>query len=129
MLRHETQHLQRATAELMLALQIRAYEQLGGLQGECVPVLEAAGLLGGHSVIVAVSGGRRVDPDDPPADPLHRLRWDALESLRRIHDCGVLHGDVGPCSLFIRQSSQVGVILSCFGCRMHAVNCRYLISC
>ena len=84
-----------------------------------MPVLEAAGLLGDHSVVVAVSGGRRVDPEDPPADS-HRLRWGALDSLRRFHDRGVLHGDVGPCSLFVQLSPQVAAMPALLRCTRQA---------
>ena len=109
------------SARARRVLQVRAYQQLAALQGKCIPVLEAAGLLGLHEVVVAVSGGQRITPgDDATADDSHRLRWDALDSLRRIHDCGVLHGNVETRNLFVQQSPEVGFrqVVSCF---VHAV--------
>jgi hypothetical protein len=97
--------------------QVRAYKQLASLQGVCIPVLEAAGLLGDCNVIVAVSGGQRIDTDDPPADSSHQMRWDVLESLRRIHDCGVLHGNLDTRSFFVQQGPQVRVVLALWQAR------------
>jgi hypothetical protein len=88
---------------------VRAYQQLAALQGICIPVLEAAGvLLSLDEVIVAVSGGQRITSgNDATADKSRRLRWDALESLRRIHDCGVLHGNVATRNLFVQERPEV----------------------
>ena len=62
---------------------MRAYQHLAALQGNCIPVLEAAGVLGLDEVVVAVSGGQRITScDDAAADDSRRLRWEALESLR-----------------------------------------------
>jgi hypothetical protein len=88
---------------------VRAYQQLAALQGHCIPVLEAAGvLLSLDEVIVAVSGGQRITTgEDAAVDDSRRLRFDALESLRRIHDCGVLHGNVATRNLFVQERPEV----------------------
>ena len=39
-------------------------------------------------------------------DESHQLRWDALESLRRIHDCGVLRGNVETRNLFVQSRPE-----------------------
>ena len=74
--------------------------------------------MGLHEVVVAVSGCQRITSCDTMLDESHQLRWDALESLRRIHDCGVLHGNVETRKLFVQSRPEVGIsqVLLCVSC-------------
>lgn len=65
-------------------------------------------LLSLDEVVIAVSGGQRITSgDDAAVDDSRWLRFDALESLRRIHDCGVLHGNVATRNLFVQERPEV----------------------
>ena len=102
-------------------MQVRAYKQLAALQGDCLPVLEAAGLFGDNGVIVAISGVQHTRADAPPADVSPQTLWDALDSLQCIHDCGVLYGRLDMRSLLVQQRPQVGfVVCVCVLCWSHA---------
>lgn len=61
---------------------LRAYQQLKSLQGDCVPVFEAAGCLSDDTVVVAVSGGQRLgtsgDRQQDQQDCSHEQRCGSL---------------------------------------------------
>lgn len=101
--------------------QVKAYNWLLALQGSCTPVLAAAGTIATHAVFLAVTGGERLckldlalraEPlSEDLQDALPGLNEAALDSLRRIHDAGVLHGSAHSGSLFVRRN-QVRACLS-----------------
>ena len=106
---------------------MRVYQRLAQLQGECIPVLLGAGKLGkveqdgrrkDESVFLATSGSQRLSETATLHPALRQyadvrrmprdMKWAALNSLRQLHDSGVLHGKADSHSLFI-QSNQVTI--------------------
>ncbi len=82
-----------ATADVHL--QIALYHHLAALQGQAIPRLVASGNTGYHAgstvqFLATQHAGRSVDKAQLKVQDYDN----ALGSLRRIHDSGVLHGDV-----------------------------------
>lgn len=68
--------------------EVRAYERLADLQGQCVPPLEGAGTFGENGVFLAVSDGERAIRSELLRGQVDVLTLPAATSGRRWRVCG-----------------------------------------
>jgi tRNA A-37 threonylcarbamoyl transferase component Bud32 len=91
----------------------RVYEKLKELQGDVVPRLVYAGpMLGGRSAIATSDCGLSLDEwaKTATSTEFDAVATEARVKLRRLHDAGVLHGDVRSQNITIDKARKVSII-------------------
>jgi predicted Ser/Thr protein kinase len=105
--------------------EMRMYEKLSALQGDVLPNLVYAGpMLAGRTAIATSDCGVPLDEWAKTASPedLAIVAAEARRKLRKLHDAGVLHGDIKPLNIAVDCDRKVSLIDLAFALELGGAN-------
>ncbi|KAI1288192.1 hypothetical protein EDD11_010051 [Mortierella claussenii] len=83
--------------------EVKVYQVLQNLQGQCIPKLRIAGVADGMEMILVTDFvGTDVSQESLDDSDQHKIR----AALAAIHDFGVVHGDIQPQNILVRRDGQ-----------------------